>query len=663
MTRFPEAERSLGPASAPPDLSRPRTGSALPAASRAALTLVLLLAVLTPGTGQAGTIAGKVADCLARWQATHAATAAGIAPHRWTHLAEPGGVPVGPDGAIQCWVLCAPGADPSRWSDRVGGCAVEGKLGDAVQVRIPLDHLRTLADLPEVRHVGLPPRPLALVESEGLDSMRVREFWSRSGRGGGVRIGILDIGFTGYENLLGSELPAQVHVRPFYHNTRGELDITGDGEIHGTACAEVVHDVAPDAELYLTNAGSPAELEQAEQWLVDSGVEVISHSVGWFFGKGDGTGAIDDIAAAARNNGVMWVNAAGNFALSFWTGSCETVAGDGSVQVLNNRGGAESTVTLGTTFPNETVEVALLWDHWPTSSDLDFEIDLLSPSGQTLATSQTSSPDPYALRVLDYPVSQRTDSLRVRIRRISGSGLGSVLRLVRTDGELATRFMVADGSLANPADSPEVLAVGAYEWSSEALELYSSRGPTTDGRMKPEILGPDCVSTYTYHEQGPFCGTSAATPHVAGAVGLILGAAPQGAFFAPRWSLEDVLGRLRLEAETVDALDPNGVGWGRIRLPLGPPASSGARLAVTGYGPGGVVRLRLTGAAPGSGNLQLFDVAGRLRGTLVPAFTSPGVRTYAPSSMPAALRERGRFWAFDPVSGAGVSFYWNGNRR
>jgi subtilisin family serine protease len=57
-------------------------------------------------------------------------------------------------------------------------------------------------------------------------------------------------------------------------------------------------------------------------------------------------------------------------------------------------------------------------------------------------------------------------------------------------------------------------------FDSQQVEGYSSRGPTSDGRAKPDVAGPDKVSTATYG--GEFPGTSAATPHVAGAAALIL---------------------------------------------------------------------------------------------------------------------------------------------
>ena len=77
------------------------------------------------------------------------------------------------------------------------------------------------------------------------------------------------------------------------------------------------------------------------------------------------------------------------------------------------------------------------------------------------------------------------------------------------------------GSVLQPADNPNALTVGAVSWNSpNAIEPFSSVGPTTDGRIKPHIAGPDGVSTVTY---GPsaFYGASAASPHLAGAAALV----------------------------------------------------------------------------------------------------------------------------------------------
>ncbi|MFA5810248.1 MAG: S8 family serine peptidase, partial [Thermoleophilia bacterium] len=86
------------------------------------------------------------------------------------------------------------------------------------------------------------------------------------------------------------------------------------------------------------------------------------------------------------------------------------------------------------------------------------------------------------------------------------------------------QYQVAAGSLGGqPTDSADAMTVGALPVNGSSIEVFSSRGPTIDGRIKPDITAPDRVSTYTYGQAG-FWGTSAAAPHVAGAGALVKGA-------------------------------------------------------------------------------------------------------------------------------------------
>ena len=93
------------------------------------------------------------------------------------------------------------------------------------------------------------------------------------------------------------------------------------------------------------------------------------------------------------------------------------------------------------------------------------------------------------------------------------------------DGQpgFALQFVEEARSLNDGATSPAVIAVGAALYVNGVIEAFSSRGPTIDGRIKPDLTGPDGVSSATY---GSFFGTSASAPHVAGAAALILDAAP-----------------------------------------------------------------------------------------------------------------------------------------
>lgn len=66
--------------------------------------------------------------------------------------------------------------------------------------------------------------------------------WHDAGlSGSGVKVAVLDLDFEGYTSLLGSELPTSLTARSF----RAAGDISGDGERHGRAVAEVMHEVAP----------------------------------------------------------------------------------------------------------------------------------------------------------------------------------------------------------------------------------------------------------------------------------------------------------------------------------------------------------------------------------------------------------------------------------
>src|SRR6185295_14726768 len=51
----------------------------------------------------------------------------------------------------------------------------------------------------------------------------------------------------------------------------------------------------------------------------------------------------------------------------------------------------------------------------------------------------------------------------------------------------ALQYETVAGSVVEPATSPSALAVGAVSWMDDALEPYSSIGPTIDGRIKPDL--------------------------------------------------------------------------------------------------------------------------------------------------------------------------------
>ena len=188
-----------------------------------------------------------------------------------------------------------------------------------MRVSVPASSLLAVSELPGVRFVRRPYRPHAQEEtwSEGgwLIKAYDNAYDNHYVRGQGVKVAIIDGGFKGADELLG-DMPA----RWLYRDYTGEGIYAGES-VHGTACAEIIHDVAPEAELTLLKTGDLVDLENAKDLCIREGIDIINHSIGWFgTGIGDGRGEACDIVNDAADNGILWVNSAGNDAQSHYYG-------------------------------------------------------------------------------------------------------------------------------------------------------------------------------------------------------------------------------------------------------------------------------------------------------------------------------------------------------
>jgi len=82
------------------------------------------------------------------------------------------------------------------------------------------------------------------------------------------------------------------------------------------------------------------------------------------------------------------------------------------------------------------------------------------------------------------------------------------------------------GTIPGPGSTTKnAIVVGSTNADNDALSYYSSRGPTMDGRTKPDVTAPGCKSyagittTYLYNDyNSSSCGTSFSAPAVSGCV-------------------------------------------------------------------------------------------------------------------------------------------------
>ena len=86
--------------------------------------------------------------------------------------------------------------------------------------------------------------------------------------------------------------------------------------MHGSACAEIVHDIAPNAEIYLYKVRDILSWEKAKNAAIQESLDIVTVSLSFpaYGSFGDGTGLACDIVNDAFQNNVLWVNSAGNYA-------------------------------------------------------------------------------------------------------------------------------------------------------------------------------------------------------------------------------------------------------------------------------------------------------------------------------------------------------------
>jgi hypothetical protein len=482
------------------------------------------------------------------------------------------------------------------------GATVEASAAGLIQALVRPSQLRALGADSRVHLVRPPARMLpSSVGGEGVAAAGADLVHAAGASGSGVKVAVIDGGFAGYQQRQAEgDLPASLTTKDF---CGGDFATTDD---HGTAVAEIVHEVAPGAQLYLICIDSEVTLAQAEQYAEAEGIRIVNHSIGWFGPfRGDGTGDASTpagIVARAARAGILWVNSAGNTGRSHVHANYSDTDLDG---LSSWTGFPDDEFTEFTVEPGETVCGLLRWEGWPqTSEDIDLALvdmatmELLAAS----AEDQMSTPsEPYEEACWTNPAGSQAWVGAVAVG-FSTAGAPRLDLTVLGGSDLTIR---TDESVTDPASSPYAIAVGAACWmSGSGVDSYSSRGATIDGRPKPDLVGYDAVSSGTY---GPFSscgasgftGTSAAAPHVAGALALLAQQYP----LAGRETLQ-----AKLEADATDmGVAGRDVTFGAGRVAVYPAATGGGSILYARDVPDNANQHLFLAEATGGGTVPLVQ--------------------------------------------------------
>jgi hypothetical protein len=425
------------------------------------------------------------------------------------------------------------------------------------------------------------------VTSEGDRALRsdvARELFDVDGRG--IQIGIISTSFNalngattdissgdlpGVENPNGNNTP--VRVLKDFTNTQSSL-----ANDEGRALAQIVHDVAPGAELLFHTAAEGEGQEfsavnnlsysTAVKALADAGADIIVDDARFpstLFQDGIAAQAVDEVV----KQGITYVSAAGNdgdrsYESQYRAGKTFSVGGSTfEAHDFDAGDGIDLFQDIQVSRQNTLIRPLLSWDEPSGQVTSDLEMFLLdSPNlpgsgGNVLSVSTIPSTETVSdpLKTFAYAptenqnlylaIARRVDSPTPPPSQIKWITVANGLDRNTTYQYVNDSTNAADGSTVyGQANAEGAIAVGASDYTTTPVfggsvpeqRDYSSRGGTPilfdlqgrrllvpEVRQKPDVFAPDEVSTTfdTSTNFNPFSGTSAAAPHIAGVAALM----------------------------------------------------------------------------------------------------------------------------------------------
>ena len=362
--------------------------------------------------------------------------------------------------------------------------------------------------------------------------------------GSGIKVGVISDGVDSLAaSQLSGDLPNIVQV--------GD---PGSGD-EGTAILEIVHDIAPGADLAFHGSGVPITslgFIEAIEFFTNNGADVIVDDIGFLAEPFFQDGSVAQAAAGAVDNGIVYVSSAGNDGDAHYQALfLDTDPGDEETELHDFGLAAGEGSDVGMTIevpPNRSSIVVLQWSNPFGEASDDYDLFLFDPDTDDILDSSTDTQngddDPIEVAGVENNTAV-TLFYDIVINKFSGED--QTLEIFFNLGGIPVEFNVSENSVYGHPAAPGVISVGAtFEGD---VDFFSSEGPSSiffpsvvtaaavetgraapllEDRETPTIVAPNRVST-SVPGFFNFAGTSASAPHVAGVAALVLQALGFGA--------------------------------------------------------------------------------------------------------------------------------------
>jgi len=359
--------------------------------------------------------------------------------------------------------------------------------------------------------------------------------------GSGITVGVISDGVTNRASAQATgDLPLSINV----------IDDSEGGD-EGTAMLEIVHDLAPGADLAFSEGiQSSTEFINSVADLADAGCNVIVDDIGYFGEPWFEEGPIATaVRSAIEQDSIVYASAAGNSGDMHYEGDFLGTGPYLGLPVVHNFGGGDWTQQIrigGLT----TVYLFLQWSEPFDGATSEYDVHLANAGATNLINVTRVRPDindPY-LYIYYSNITPQVRTYNVVIEKVSGADRRVELEYNwgGTSGIAVDEYFDLPGSVNGQPAVAQAIAAGAVRFDSpDVIEYFSSIGPSriytypaysyTD-RAKPDIVAVDgniITGAGGFGQEYPpgsgqmrFFGTSAAAPHAAACAAVIWSAYP-----------------------------------------------------------------------------------------------------------------------------------------